>query len=204
MRIGIDVDGVVLDFARRWTDAHYEWFGEKLRPPMVSRTLETALHRTKVMEWFDRANIWAEMPWIPGAKYGLDALAGDHNLAFLTSRPLTGQQALASLPWLRGNVYSVRSRDKAKVLCSLYIDDAIDDAVRLRKAGMPTMRFGYEPFKTWRAIVDEIELIVSGDASTELIYVEDPRKVRARERHAEMWRNLHKLANDADGITTSF
>jgi hypothetical protein len=202
VRIGIDVDGVVLDFGRRWVEAHYEWFGETF-PGKKKRTLERATLDKTTLAWFERAGAWRNMPWVPGARAGLDVMAErGHTLAFLTTRPPAGQRELMRLesPWFGDHVYPVQRFAKGAVPCTLYIDDDIEEVMRLRWAHKPVIHFGVEPFTTWRAVIAELDILAeSNESLNNLVLVEDPRVVAAREREVEAWRHLKDIEPDPQG-----
>jgi 5'(3')-deoxyribonucleotidase len=151
MRVGVDIDGVTLDFQNHWMRLYEEWFGLPVTPRfkgtwncVVSGThFETD---AKFFEWFNRAGGWDNMPWIPGAPGAIDRLLDDgHQVVFITSRSMdagvpTGRW-FESTPWSRDAQLRVGVKNKSIVPCGVYIDDAPHVIKELQQAGKNTIVF---------------------------------------------------------------
>ena len=130
MRIGVDIDGVVLEFQARWAELYAEYF-DRFVPYEALRSYDALLTEThfedmvEFNDWFSRAGGWRDMPWIPGSRGGLDALvAGGHGITLVTARPRCAE--FETKGWwhkLPLDCLLAFTDQKHEVDCDLYIDD---------------------------------------------------------------------------------
>ena len=160
MRIGIDVDGVTLDFHRALRERYEEWFGREV--PEFRRWNDPLdlLHFDTwgdMWAWADRADVWHDMHRVPGAPGAIDALldAGPQ-VAFVTSRSEVAASAARrwhrASPWIgRSSLFTDLGANKFLVKCSVYVDDAPSVIKALRREGKQVIRFHREWNKHMRA-----------------------------------------------------
>lgn len=135
MRIGVDLDGVMLEFQQRWAELYCEYFDAYI-PYEALNSWDACIDKThfesmnEFHDWFVRADGWNDMPWIAGSRGGIDKLiAGGHEVKFVTNRPFrpsicrdTIAQLKTLLPKAAGITHFVI--DKSTVECDVYVDDS--------------------------------------------------------------------------------
>lgn len=156
MRIGIDLDGVMVDFQGTWMDLYVDYFG----PPEwycgadeyfeVYSTYDALTKHThfedwaQFNDWFHRAGGWRRVGqrWITGARGAVDALLdAGHRIAFITNRPAHAQAAthewFTTSPWFEHSPVALYIRaDKWAVPgVDVYIDDTPSMIEQLRANG---------------------------------------------------------------------
>jgi hypothetical protein len=133
MRVGLDIDGVTLDFHRALRERYETWFG--VTPPEF-KEWDDPLHLmhfetySDLWDWCDHAQVWHDLPYVPGAPGAIDALlTAGHSVAFVTSRT-NGAAAAAEFwhvesPWRRQTqLVTGLGNTKHQVPCSVYVDDS--------------------------------------------------------------------------------
>ena len=149
MKIGVDLDGVVLEFQRTWARLYEEWFDILVPTAGLNEydALQDLTHfeNTKeFFEWFTRAGGWQNMPWIPGAPGGIDGLLFDrgHDVVFVTARRSEARDDTKAWhfysPW-RHNTTLVFKSEKSRADCDLYIDDSPHIVKELVAQGKPVI-----------------------------------------------------------------
>lgn len=133
MRIGIDLDDVLVDFTGTWTAAYNREFAAGLTPRDITAwDLLQFTHfgtATELWAWMGEAVLgdWADANPVPGALDGVRQLADDgHELVIITSKAVGWEWvayhwlALHNVPAREVHVTS----DKASVpVCDIYLDD---------------------------------------------------------------------------------
>lgn len=150
MRVGIDIDGVTLDFHGALRDAYYTWFGVKVPEfkewddPLKLMHFETY---GELWDWCDHAKVWDDIPYVPGAPGAIDYLLGEgHSVAFVTSRS-DGAAAAAEFwhvqsPWRRQTqLVTGLGNSKHTVPCTVYVDDSPAVIETLTEAGRRVIVF---------------------------------------------------------------
>lgn len=150
MIIGVDLDGVVVDFQNTWAELYIEYFDHWIAPEALDKydALLDETHFENIQEfyaWFHRASGWHKLPYLPGSRGGVDAiLAAGHEVRFITARPWNAKiptdDWLMLSPWsgtreVRLHVLS-NGESKGTIKCDIYIDDTpsvIDDLVKQAK-----------------------------------------------------------------------
>ena len=93
MKIGIDIDDVIVDFVTPFIRFHNKnygtsWTKETLSfPDLASMTNDTSEQLQDKMRLFNMSEI-TQLPLIDGAKESINILARDHQLSAITGRPL--------------------------------------------------------------------------------------------------------------------
>ena len=180
MNIGMDVDGVMVDFQTTWMCLYESYFGVQLPEPTFDEydALITYTHFEHIHEfytWFARAGGWEKVgqAWIPGSRGGVDALLDDgHRVTFITNRPdsaLLDTHAWFDLgPWGRDPIVRLIVRpDKWRVPgIDLYVDDTPKMIEELRANGKNAVVFS-QPWnlkvegaavKDWADLVQALEV----------------------------------------------
>lgn len=150
MRVGIDIDGVTLDFHGALRDAYHTWFGVKVPEfKKWSDPLELMHFETykELWDWCDHAQVWHNLPYVPGAPGAIDSLLkAGHSVVFVTSR--SGAAAAAAefwhveSPWRRQTQLVTGLGDtKHSVPCTVYVDDSPAVIKALIGAGRPVVVF---------------------------------------------------------------
>ncbi len=149
LRLGIDLDGVVADFNRGWTQAYNATFGAQLVPEMVT-TWESPLELT---HFPDMAAFWSwardhgghsvfrYLEPYPTAVETLRALnRSGHDLVIITAKP--DWAVHDTLEWLADHRIPTReihfTDAKHEVTCDVYLDDAPEQVRRLADAHATT------------------------------------------------------------------
>jgi hypothetical protein len=103
VRIGVDIDNVVLDWQNAWADEYQKWF-DKYIPVDKLGVWDAALSAThfpdwdEFWHWFQAARIWDKMDYVPGAAGGLYQLQHlGHTFMFVTARPEHGEPSARQL-----------------------------------------------------------------------------------------------------------
>lgn len=168
MRIGIDLDGVVLDFVTAFQDTYLEWFGRGFDGPWTD--WESHIHEThfesnrEAFGWFDRTDGWDRCRLVPGAYGGIDALLdADHTVVFVTAR--SGAGADAARRWHRTSPFAgvtdlhTNSPNKGAVRCSLHLDDSPHVIKDLKDQGRNVVRYK----RPWNANVPFVKAVENWD-----------------------------------------
>ncbi len=135
-RLGIDMDGVIVDFNAEWVRLHREEFGSDLEPEMVQtwdglHTLAGFADMAAFWTWAeggtDRPSIFRHMVPFPGAIETLRALAAEgHRLHIVTAKPPWAVPD--TLRWLADHDLPLAAvhfeEEKHTVPCDIYLDDA--------------------------------------------------------------------------------
>lgn len=140
MRIGVDMDGVLADFDRGWTERYNADFGTNLKPKHNDHwdaliTL-TGLTYDEWWEWAQskHEDLFLSLPALPGSIRGMWDLREDgHEICIITAKPRWAAGHPSS--WLiKHNIpydeIHVTSK-KQYVVCDVYVDDALHNVVDL-------------------------------------------------------------------------
>jgi 5'(3')-deoxyribonucleotidase len=144
-RLGIDLDGVVVDFSGGWVTRYNAEFGTNIAASDVvtwgaPRDLTHFPSMSKFWSWAstcgDGRSLFHVLDPYPGALAGLDSLVErGHDLVIVTTKPNFAIEDTHE--WLiRHGVPAVEVHivdDKAKVSCDLYVDDAMHNLESYRK-----------------------------------------------------------------------
>lgn len=163
MRIGLDCDGVLADFAAGWVDQYNDWYGARVE--LDQSTWMSFLDATHFAEeadfwaWVDRVpDFWVNMPTIPGAMGGVLALQeAGHELCIVTHRHEKASrqtQIWLNRHWPIGNGLPLvhHTKRKTDIDCQLYVDDGPKPLAHFDKVGRKAIRFAYPYNKTSPAI----------------------------------------------------
>lgn len=146
IRIGVDLDGVVVDFTSGWVGRYNAEFGADVSVADVT-TWNAPAHTThfgsmsRFWAWArtcgDGRSLFHVLKPYEGALEGLDALVhGGHDLVIITTKPRFAHDD--TLEWLLAHeIPAVEVHildDKAAVECDLYVDDADHNLVAYRAA----------------------------------------------------------------------
>lgn len=142
LRLGIDMDGVIVDFNAGWIRLYNEEFGDDLRPEdAVMWSSPTALTAFETMGQFWRwardcshgASLFRHLDPYPGALDAVDRLAGDHDIVIVTTKPRYAVED--TMAWLADHEVPATEvhivDDKTTVDCDVYLDDSDDNIVAL-------------------------------------------------------------------------
>lgn len=174
MIVGVDLDGVTLDFNRRWRDLYYEWFGIK---PTNSGSWHSLVEDTHFdsfddfFYWFARAGGWEGVPYVPGAPGGIDELLRlGHQVWFVTARQgyfagTATHRWFQESPWATSARLYMNQQEKSVQRCTIYVDDAPHVVADVTNAGRPALLFD----RPWNQGVKETELITRVSNWTEVI-----------------------------------
>jgi 5'(3')-deoxyribonucleotidase len=135
LRLGIDLDGVVADFNRGWTQAYNDRFGAALLPEMVT-TWDSPLELTHFPDmpaFWDWArdhgghSVFRHLEAYPSAVETLCELKAEgHELVIVTAKP--DWAVHDTLEWLSDHKIPLSAvhftEDKYTVDCDVYLDDA--------------------------------------------------------------------------------
>ncbi|MEM9605862.1 MAG: hypothetical protein AAGA99_00460 [Actinomycetota bacterium] len=152
MRIGLDLDGTIVDFSKGVFDAYETWYGTEVPASKQQRWdsvwTETVGDMDTAWSWLrEIPGFWVNLAPIKGALGGVLELArAGHELEIITNRPewSRGQtQAWLVRHWPHSHhgtpLHFVKR--KSQVRCDLYIDDSPEVLEELAEAGRTTMRF---------------------------------------------------------------
>lgn len=179
MRIGVDLDGVMFDFQRRWAGLYETWFDVSM-PPAKTRTWESMVSAThfadegEFFSWFDHAEGWDGMDYIPGAPGAVDTMIRHGmSVVFITARHTELSHTMTrwwhrSSPWGKTTELAVGVRTKSTIPCSVYIDDSPAVIEQLASAGKRVVVFGqpwnkhlegeHPRFVKWGEVLEHIGL----------------------------------------------
>lgn len=174
MRIGTDLDGVVVD-----------WVGSVLRelglPPDAGVTEwdsifdVTGMKPSELFAFCKRAGVFLKADPVEGAIAGLEALfAAGHDVQFVTSRPewataethewLDAHLAGADVDDLEERTHIIQGTNKSVVKCDVYLDDSPHVLKDMRKRRQCIVRYE-RPWnkncKSWRYSVADWPAFVS-------------------------------------------
>ncbi|MEM1332129.1 MAG: hypothetical protein AAGG08_01615 [Actinomycetota bacterium] len=135
LRLGIDLDGVVADFNRGWTDLHNAEFGGSISPAVVDRwdclpEVGGFADMREFWAWASpkkhRASIFRHLPVYEGALEVLERLASDHHVVVVTAKPRWAVHD--TFAWLSDVGFPTTEvhviDDKHLVDCDVYVDDS--------------------------------------------------------------------------------
>jgi hypothetical protein len=175
MRVGIDIDGVTLDLHSQFRDVYQLWFDAEIGEFQQWDDMIDLTHfndHGELWDWCDRAGVFHDLPWVPGAPGAIDHLFTQrHSIAFVTSR--TGAAADAArywhlgTPWYWGTqLVTDLGNSKHTVPCSVYIDDSPHVIEGLLNVGRKVIKFN-RPWNrdvecdmaadTWDEVLDWLE-----------------------------------------------
>lgn len=176
MLIGLDIDGVLVDFQGGWLRTYNRWFDRDLRIEDATEwgSLVDLTHFQDEGAFFDWVKdvpgFWAGLEPIPGALGGVWQLKqAGHRLEYITHRPEGAE--LDTYDWFGRHVPAAAyskphfTKDKSKIPCQLYVDDAPKVIRALRAKGLPVIRYEH-PWNegveatgvahSWAELVDQI------------------------------------------------
>lgn len=163
MKIGLDCDGVLADFAAGWVAQYNEWWNARVE--LDQSTWMAFLDHTHFAEeadfwaWVDRVpDFWVNMPPIAGAMGGVLALQdAGHDLCIVTHRHEKASAQTAR--WLQkywplgfGLPLVHHTKRKSKIDCQLYVDDGPKPLQHFADVGRKAIKFAYPYNKTSPAI----------------------------------------------------
>jgi uncharacterized protein len=133
MRLGIDLDGVVVDFNAGWMSRYNAEHGTTLTPEMV-RTGDAFVPLTRFdsnsefWEWARNDGghgLFRNLPIFPDALESLMRLGRDHKIVIITTKPHWA--ASETFAWIAEHEIPTRevhiTRRKWEVDCDVYLDD---------------------------------------------------------------------------------
>ena len=94
MKIGIDIDGVIVDFLNSYLDIFEKKYGrkeiyEKIYSDKFWECLNITQEEAKqLLDYFDETEYFENMKFIDGAKEAIGILLREHEVVFITARPL--------------------------------------------------------------------------------------------------------------------
>lgn len=184
MRLGIDLDGVVADFNKGWTDQYERDFGVAI--PVEAVTTWSGMvglthfpDMPAFWKWardFGNGSLFRHLETFPEALPTLERLSGDHDIVIITSKP--DWAIWDTMAWLSERrlptreIHIVKMRyPKWKISCDVYLEDAPHqlNALATNRPGATTCRFvrpwndpvdGVRDVNTWQ----EFEDLVGGIA----------------------------------------
>lgn len=142
-RLGVDLDGVIVDFDSDYRRCFREHFGFDMDPKLTWSGFAEASRGVfedddEFWQWLEDTDVWRDSPAIPGS---LDALRELHHagvdIVIITSKP---QWAVnRCLSWLAQNMVPTREihvtgggyKRKPEVDCDAYVDDSPHQLRRL-------------------------------------------------------------------------
>lgn len=135
LRLGIDLDGVVVDFNSGWIRLYNEEFGAGIRPEdAVMWSSPTALADFDTMSQFWRwardcsrgSSLFRHLDPYPGALGAVEALADDHDIVIVTTKPDYAVED--TMAWLADHDVPTTEvhivDDKTTVPCDVYLEDS--------------------------------------------------------------------------------
>lgn len=150
MRLGIDLDGVVVD----WVGSVCRELGIPSRPEEMewdSIFQVSNMTNTELFAFCKEAGVFYKADPVEGAVEGLEALfAAGHDVQFVTSRPEWSREE--TVDWLddavdiptaeiREKLHIVQGTNKSVVPCDLYLDDSPHVLTDLRRRKKWAVRF---------------------------------------------------------------
>ncbi len=142
LTIGVDIDGVVLDFVRSFARLLQARYGIELKYEQVfchdlSQVL--GVPQDRVNRWIDETIEANDFDLIPGAREGLEALSNVHRVVFTTSRPRKYGEITREVLTRHGIVvkeiifveFLKKHLLPAPVAFDVFVDDSIDEALLL-------------------------------------------------------------------------
>lgn len=138
MIIGLDLDGVCVNFQGGWVAAYNQWFDKNINASDAKDwdSLVTLTHFDSERAFFHWADVthptfWADLPVVPGFQAGVTALSGAGNrLLLITNRSTLAQAGTEA--WLRRHwplgiaipQLHFAAGSKAVVPAQVYVDDS--------------------------------------------------------------------------------
>lgn len=158
LRLNVDIDNVAANFQPFWAERWEQWFGTTVDPDQLNRWdafLSVGLSAKDFWAWTDVAQVWRDMPPIPGAQGTLWNLQRKgHRIDFATSRH--DSIKLQTFAWLKEHFgflfdsgvgyrsqISFCGEDKSQLHGDLWLDDSPTVLKQLVSAGKPAVKFKY-------------------------------------------------------------
>jgi 5'(3')-deoxyribonucleotidase len=190
MRLGIDIDGCLANFQLGWSQIYERWYPGELDRSKLDQwdAIVAGTHFEKdadFWEWSDVANIWRQLPVMPGAQGGLWELRRQtrnnvkggyplHEFHFVTNR--SRKTEMDTEGWIIEHFRFVRREfelipklhfldNKSEAPVDVWIDDSPIVLAELRDAGKTAIKFNHPWNKgapctanasNWRGIVSII------------------------------------------------
>jgi 5'(3')-deoxyribonucleotidase len=131
--LGLDLDGVIVDFGKLWMDKWNAEFGTDYTPDMVThwewRKGQADLQKESFWKWAERAQLWkGDVPTYPGQLEAARKLHKRYEVVILSSKPEWARDYVND--WLRGSgikptgVIYTGPKNKAQFAMDAYVDDA--------------------------------------------------------------------------------
>lgn len=151
MRVGIDIDNVVLEWQYHWPDLYRRWYADDrfVDTPALLDEWDACLEHTRFSgmvqfyDWYTAAGGWDTAPYVPGAPGTLtDLRRNGIEFVFVTSRPHQGRQSAHHLAnkW-QTTVRFMPNEEKFLAPVDVWIDDAPDVLKSLTHHGCRAIRF---------------------------------------------------------------
>lgn len=165
LTIGVDLDGVTLDFNERYTSLYEAEFGTPVRraDEWDSLTAPSTHFITddEFFDWFEGVGGWFDVPPVPGAYSGIEQLlTNGHRVYFVTSRKLSA--AAGTADWLRRSPFpkiplalNIPGSQKSMFPADVNIDDSPHVIENLRKRGRRVIVFD----RPWNSEVSSTQLV---------------------------------------------
>lgn len=144
MRLGIDLDGVIVDFNAGWIRLYNAEFDGDLRPEdAVTWSAPTALTAFETMSHFWRwardcsqgSSLFRHLEPYPGALAAVERLARDHDIVIVTTKPSYAVED--TMAWLADHEVPTTEvhivDDKTTVDCDVYLDDSDSNLAALNR-----------------------------------------------------------------------
>jgi hypothetical protein len=155
MKLGIDVDGVLANFQLGWSQAYERWYPGNLNRSKLDQwdAITAGTHfesANDFWDWSDTANVWRQLPVMPGSQGGLWDL-----------RQQTRNNVKGGYPLHEFHFVDLKSEAPVDV----WIDDSPIVLAELRDAGKTAIKFNHPWNKgapctanasNWRGIVSII------------------------------------------------
>ena len=177
MRLGIDLDGVVADFASGWVNRYNSEFDSELSSEQINHwdAMGNLTHFESMGAFWrwaargERGSIFRHLEPYPGAVETLDRLSRNHEIVIITAKP--DWAVHDTFAWMADHRIPTReihvTEAKWRVPCDVYLDDSprqIDELHRNRPEAVVCrfVRPWNEPFPGVRTIRDwdEFETLV--------------------------------------------
>ena len=148
LNIGVDIDGVIVDFISEFIKAYHKRFPRfrKLRKEMIARHnigSIIGLFDEEIIELIEHTTLYHDLPLIEGADTTLQKLAEDNNIYICTARPEHHREqtiellAQHNIPYKK-LIFRGRNKKLEVILRELprfdiFIEDNIAEAIHLSK-----------------------------------------------------------------------
>lgn len=134
MRLGIDLDGVVADFATGWVKRYNGEFDSDLSPEQIDHwdAMGELTHFESMGEFWkwasrsERGSIFRHLDTYPGAVETLRRLSRNHEIVIITAKP--DWAVHDTFAWMADHAIPTReihvTEGKWRVPCDVYLDDS--------------------------------------------------------------------------------